>query len=303
MAPATPSMPLGMRFKLWARAMVWAVPGALVVSAEVKDMYYRATWQVVPVPPGKYETGDVIAIANRWYTLPGWGQVARCLFTKVLLRSTWDDIGVVIMREGKPYLLIADYDCVVDRPLEDFVEERKPRGVALRKLIVEPGFIKPTTEVAELFAQEVKKLPASPWYLASASRRTTAEEKYYTYLTNFNALKAEYRQSCRALIGAPGAVAASRSTARKSKLAMDAMEQRLKEMEVMREHLAAQVEREVVDVEYKLFNGSLVASFLATFDLLNRDMPCISRYVPQDFAHPMPLKGSTLAAPLIVFKN
>lgn len=314
MSRITPFMPFRERAKMNIKALLWAVPTSLVFATEVKDMYYRATWEVVPVPPSSYETGDVIAIANRWYTLPTVSSMVRCLMVKTMLRCSWDDLGVIVVRQGVPYIVLIEDDRVVDMPLETFVEQRQPRGAAWRKLHVEPGFQKPTTEIAEIFLQEVKRIAPSPWYIFSASQRTAAETKFYAFETEFCSKKAEYRASVRALKEEPpnrhgtmiarDDVVAPSTVIVKSRKALESMEKRLKEMDVMRQHLASLVEPSVTsDHEFKLFSGSLVASFIATFGLLDREMPSVSRYVPQDFTYPLPFKGASLGTPYIVFKG
>jgi len=304
-------MPFRERAKMFLRASLWAVPTAFMLSTEVKDMYLRATWEVVPVPPTSYGTGDVIAIANRWYTLPTVTEMIRCLMMKTMLRCSWDDIGVIVVRNGIPYIVLVENDHVVDMPLEEFVAQRQPRGVAWRKLEVEPGFQQPSAEIAEVFLNEVKKIEPSPWYVFNASQRTKAEIKFYAFETEFSAKKAEYRAAIRALNEPSRSVTSLRDrtdiapkTVVKSRKALEAMEQRLKEMDVMRQHLASLVEPSVTtEHEFKLFSGSLVASFLATFGLLDREIPSVSRYVPQDFTYPLPFKGASLGVPYIVYKG
>jgi hypothetical protein len=308
MASVSPHMPWKMKFKMYAKATVLALPTSILVVAEIRDMYYRATWDVVHVDAAKLQTGDVIVIANRWYTLPHWGQKLRSVLFKSVLKCTWDDVGVVVVRDGVPHIVMGDYDGVVDQSIESFIQERMPRGVALRKLTVEPGFPTPQSSVADMFTNEVKKIPVSPWYLFSASWRTGAEHAYYQYATEFHQLKAQYRSMLRRRgVAVNQHMVSDAGTQKKSGMAVSAMEKRLKEMEVMREHLAGRLTSSDSypnwKRDFKLTNASLVSSFFATFDLMDRELPIVSRYVPQDFAFDLPMRGARLEPPIVIFKN
>lgn len=302
-------MPIRQKIAMYLKATAVALPLTLLGITEVRDMYFRATWEVRAVDASALKTGDVLVIANRWYTLPHWGQIARSMLIKSLMKCTWDDVGIIVVRDGVPHIVLADYADVVDQPLDAFIRERMPRGVALRKLSVEPGFPTPQTAVAEIFINEVKKIPTSPWYLFSASWRTGPEHAYYQYVVEFHRLKAQYRSMVRRRHNPQAAEELPRDVPhpQKSTMAMSAMETRLKEMEVMREHLAEKVtmspEYTKWKQDFKLSNASLVSSFFATFDLFDRELPVVSRFVPQDFAYDLPMRGARLEPPIVIFKN
>lgn len=282
-----PAMPLWMRIKANVKGFAFSLPFMCVVLVESRDLFFRATWNVEPLPASRYATGDVIAIANRWYTLPTWSDSARSLLTKLLCKSVWDDLGVIVVRDGVPHLLFCDSEKgATIMPLTTFLHERVPRGAALQKLVVEPSFPVPTAEVADLFVREVQKITPDPWYAFRAAYRHGDERKFYGFATEFAALKAKYRKIDRERSG--------------TRQAVEVLEKRLQEFDVMRDVLA---ERVPDFGAFHLFNGSLVASFLATFGLLDRKLPPVTRYVVQDFAHPMPLKGASFADPVIIFKN
>jgi hypothetical protein len=181
--------------------------------------------------------------------------------------------------------------------------------VALRKLTVEPGFPSPQANIADMFVNEVKKIPVSPWYLFSASWRTGQEHAYYQYVVEFHKLKAQYRSVVRRRRSSQPEqlVPTDAITPQKSSMAIAAMETRLKEMEVMRDHLARQItdtpEYTAWKQDFKLTNASLVSSFLATFDLIDRELPVVSRFVPQDFAYDLPMRGARLEPPVVIFKD
>lgn len=282
-----PKMPWRLWMKVHGKAICQAIPISLIVVVEGRDMYYRSTWQVQDVPPNKFESGDIIAICNRWYTLPTWSHVLYSILAKVLLKSAWDDVGVISVRDdGRPYIVYCDFAGAHETPLDEFLQQRLPRGAALRKLVPEAGMARPTAAVSDLFMTEVAKLRVRPWYLFSASVRNGQEHKYYEFCTQMNA----QRQKIREMIDRG-----------QSRQAIHGQQDKLREMDVMRQHMAKFV---ATDDSFHLFNGSLVASFLATFGFLDRELPLPSRYVPQDFAHDVPFTGATrLEEPIVFFKN
>ncbi|CCW61357.1 unnamed protein product [Phytomonas sp. EM1] len=287
MADIGPKMPWPVWLKLHSKAILQALPVAFLIVVEARDMYYRATWNVLPVPPSKFQTGDVIVLCNRWYTLPAWSQKLYSLLSKVLLKCAWDDVGFVVMRaNGEPHLVYCDFSGVHEEPLGSFLNSRRPRGAAVRKLNLGEGTQPPSTDIANIFMVEVMKNKPQPWYLFSASMRNGPEHKYYEFCVSMNKQRCKIRDMTH------------RS---QSQQAIKNQVERLHEMEVMRDYLATSVER---DTKFHLFNGSLVASFLATYGFLDRVLPPPSRYVPQDFARDMPFTGTTsLDEPVVFFKT
>lgn len=287
MADISPKMPWRVWARIHGKAICQALPIAFLIVVEGRDMYYRSTWQVQEVEPGRFESGDVIAICNRWYTLPTWSHVLYSLLSKVLLKSAWDDVGVISTKlGGTPHIVFCDFTGAHEMPLADFLRQRVPRGAAVRKLVLDAGVARPSPAVARLFVEEVGKLKVQPWHLFSASARHGSEFAYYEFCVQMNL----QRQKIRDMI-----------TRRKSRMAIQGQQDKLREMDAMRQHLAKFVAK---DGEFHLFNGSLVASFLATFGLLDRELPAPSRYVPQDYAHDLPFAGAThLEEPVVFFKN
>lgn len=287
MTTVTPKIPLKTWLKLHGKAIAQALPLSFLIVVEARDLYYRATWDVTPIPPAKFEVGDVVALCNRWYTLPTWSHVVYSWVSKVLLKSCWDDVAVVSsVKEGKPHILVADFTGVHEMPLDAFLEERCPRGAAVRKLHRDVGVPPFSANIAELFTREVEKLPVEPWYLFSASRRANTEHRYYEFCVSMH----EQRCKIRSML-----------EKRQTRQAIAGQQEALKEMDVMRQHLAKFVEPVT---KFHLFNGSLVASFFATYGLIDRDLPSPSRYVPQDFTHTIPFLGATtLDEPVVFFKN
>ncbi|KAG5467045.1 hypothetical protein LSCM1_01225 [Leishmania martiniquensis] len=287
MPRVTPKLPFKAWLQLHVKAICQALPLSLLIVVETRDLYYRATWDVTPVPPSKFEVGDVVALCNRWYTLPTWGHVLYSWLSKVLLKSCWDDVGIISsVKNGNPHLLYVDFRGVHEQPLDAFLEERCPRGAALRKLHRDEGVPPLSPSIASLFQEEVDKIPAEPWFLFAASMRGGHEHKYYEFCVGMH----EQRCKIRSML-----------QRRQSRLAIEAQQTALKEMEVMRQHLAKFVEPVT---RFHLYNGSLVASFFATYGLIDREIPSPSRYVPQDFAHTIPFHGATtLDEPTVFFKS
>ncbi|KAF5221047.1 hypothetical protein TcYC6_0071050 [Trypanosoma cruzi] len=288
MASVGPRLAWRQKIRIHLKAICQAVPISILIVAEGRDLYYRATWQVTELPPSELQTGDVIAICNRWYTLPRLDHMLYSLLSKVLLKSTWDDVGFVWVQDGVPHICFCDFEGVKVLSMESFVESRMPRGMAVRKLTVDDPHAGRTiiSSVAALFAVEAQKLTPHPWYLFSASMRHGQENKYYEFMVEM------WRQ--RRKIYEMGKTNAS-------PLAIKGQTEKLREMEVMQKHLATFQKQET---SFRLFNGSLVASFLATFDLLDRILPSPSRYVPQDFAHDLPFKRvAMLEEPVVFFRN
>lgn len=274
-------------FRLHGKAIAQALPAAFIVVVEGRDLYLRATWEVAPTSPTQFNVGDVVLLSNRWYTLPTWKHVFYSFLCKALFKTSWDDVAVITGREDNvPYVMYCDFAGAHRLPLSQFLEERRPRGAALRKLdrpVSEPPL---SHAVASLFEEEVIKIPPKPWHVFSASHRTGDETKLYN--------------TCVAMSEQRRKLVAMRER-KQSQQAVAAQQGKLKEMEPMKEYYAGRVKRES---EFFLFNGSLVSSFLATFGLLDREMPPPSSYVPQDFAHELPFTGvTTLLEPVVFYKD
>lgn len=176
---------------------------------------------------------------------------------------------------------------------------RRPRGLAVRHLHPNPSIestslsFSPSNQksreldprVACMFKDEVAKLSVHPWYLFRASFRVGHENKYYEFCVAMY----EQRIKIRNMI--------SRAHSHHS---ISSQQKKLQDMEVMREHLLLFTKREK---DFFLYNGSLVASFLATYGLLDRVHPPPSRYVPQDFSRAIPFIGtSELSEPVVFYR-
>lgn len=283
-------------WKVWcrihAKAIAQALPLSFLIVVEARDMYYRSTWQVHSLPSSAFRTGDVIAISNRWYTMPTWNHVLYSLMSKVLLKSCWDDVAVVSSPDptggsSSPSVLFCDFEGAHEMTLDEFIKHRRPRGMAIRQLQVDHRDEKELSDsISTVFKEEVVKLEVHPWYLFNASRRLGHENKYYEFCVGMH----EQRVKIRKMI--------ERGQSRE---AIAVQQQKLQDMDVLRQHLRKFVKE---DYPFQLFNGSLVASFLAAFGLIDRQQPPPTRYVPQDFAHTVPFLGATeLKEPVVFYRS
>lgn len=308
--------------RVHAKAIAQALPFSFLLVAESRDMYYRSTWHVQTVPPESFHVGDVIAISNRWYTLQTWNHVLYSFLSKVLLKSSWDDLAVVTSfsvsnagdsirnqsrnteerseNNGSPTILFCDFTGLHEISLDEFIKMRRPRGLAVRHLQLSPFDEKidssssaPDLRTERLecrmvsrFKDEVAKLPVHPWYLFRASMRLGNENKYYEFCVAMHEQRVKINNSIKR---------------GQSHHAISAQQKKLLDMEIMRVQLEKFTQEER---NFFLFNGSLIASFFATFGLLDRVQPPPSRYVPQDFAHSIPFIGTTeLSEPIVFFRS
>lgn len=291
MSNVSPKIPWKLWFRIHAKAIAQAIPISFLIVVESRDMYYRATWQVSPLPLEGLHPGDVISICNRWYTMPTWQHVWYSLCSKVLLKSCWDDAAVVSSCDPSSTttesikILYCDFDGAHEVSLAEFINQRRPRGLAVRQIRLDSHSrtaLNPA--ISSLFVNEVTKMKARPWYLFNASWRVGHENKYYEFVVGMHLQRVKIKKMI------------DRGQSRESIINQ---QRKLQDMEVMRSHLRKFTE----DSSFRLFNGSLVASFLAAYDLIDRHQPPPSRYVPQDFSHDVPFNGATeLSSPIVFYK-
>lgn len=282
----------GLWCRIHAKAILQAIPLTFLVMVEGRDMYYRSGWQVQEIPLENFKPGDVIAISNRWYTMPTWGHALYSLLSKVLLKSCWDDVGVISSvgasetGQKAPNILYCDFEGAHEMPLKDFLAFRRPRGAAVRALELN-GEDCPTLSpiISSMFKEEICKIKPQPWYLFNASKRLGNEHKYYQFCAAMNEQRVKIWQM--KLRG-------------NSSQAISIQQQKLADMKVMQSHFEKYAP---VTETFHLFNGSMVAYFFATFQLIDRILPSPSRYVPQDFAHRIPFLGAVeLKEPVVFFR-
>jgi hypothetical protein len=149
--------------------------------------------------------------------------------------------------------------------------------------------VAPTAEVAEVFLSEVRKITPEPWYGISAARRSVLESRYYTLAMEKGRALTVLERKVREHDVSPAGYAKHK--------------ERDKNIEIILKGYTEEVDFPHFP-EFKLFNASLVSSFLATFDILDRDYPPPTRYVVADFCDQLPLRHGTLYEdPVIIFKS
>jgi hypothetical protein len=170
------------RYLRYAREFSLALSCALVAVVEIRDMYERSQWEHVGLQgtTSTVRTGDVVLIANRWFTLPSWRHKFYSLMSKQLMKTTWDDCGIIICDPNdnyKPYILLVEYDRVVMCGLNEFCEHRQPRGVSVRSL-VSPDPSKPLKiphlDRLESWVKEILKRPEEGQQQQQQQQQTTA---------------------------------------------------------------------------------------------------------------------------------
>lgn len=282
-----PNMPWGVWFKVHAGAIFKAVPMALTIGVEARDLFNRGAWDVASYNPQRLEDGDVLLICNRWYTLPGFRHAAYSLLTKAMLKTVWDDVAVVVKIGNLPHVLIAEYDSVKCTPLHEFLEQRAPRGLALRKLNRDgSGLPAPNPVLSERFLKHAASEPVLPWTQFSSAYRGRLEQKYVDMAIEVSIFEQTLRRNIR--------------EGHTTQMAIAAAEQQKKDLHV---YLANMSKHYPPVTEFKLFNASLVASFLATHGMVDKMVPSPVRYCVADFCHDMPMQNCVLEDPIVIFRS
>lgn len=282
---ALPKMPWGMWAKMHIGAFCKAVPIAIVIGVEARDMFNRGAWDVANYNPSKLETGDVLLICNRWYGL-GFRHAVYSLITKAMLKTVWDDVAVIVKINNLPHVLIVEYDTVQCKPLHEFLESRVPRGVALRKTTLAPSASPPNPLLTERFLKHVASEPVFPWTQFSSAYRPKAEQRFYDFAVEVSIFEATMRKSIREGLTTQKGLAA--------------MEQKHEDLLTYMANLSKQYPPVT---EFKLFNASLVSSFLATHGLMDKMLPSPVRYCVADFCHDVPMKNAVLEDPLVIYRS
>ena len=271
--------------KTLAVILLAAASGSFV-AIEARDMAQRASWKVLPVK--EYHTGDILLIANRWYNLSTYGACFNSFLSKYAMKTAFEDVGVVVMKGDVPHILFVEDKALEYMPLNEFLETRRPRGVAIRQLDYVKPELKPTLEISEAFIEEAKKITPEPRYVIKAAHRCVREQRYYNLAVERGQSMSRLEKKSRDHDISPAAL--------KTRLERD------KNIELVLKGYTEEKDFPHFE-EFKLFNGSLVGSFLATFDLLDRELPPPTRYVPVDFLdHPLK-HGTIYGEPFVIFKT
>ena len=256
-------------------------------------MYEKGQWDVQPLPPNKYQTGDIICISHRWYALPTWREKFHCLTCKKVFRTTWDDVGVIVKVGRVPYTLHADYERVNMIPLSEFVDIHIPRGMAVRPLEpTHPDSILNSLRLTEEggrkieeACQKVLDMPSRPWSVFSAAYMNAYERKHFAQAVEVSARAAKVHRM------------------RREKHTLAGME---KEEKMLNDYIIVEgmLRENVKFAKPRAYvtSGSTVAHFLAELDLLPKDFPVLWKYTASDFAHDIPLKDCRMGEPRVVFR-
>jgi hypothetical protein len=295
---------------------------AWVVGTEIRDMYERSQWEQVGLQGTTtiLKTGDVVLIANRWFTMPTWKQVGYSLFMKGMMKTTWDDCGIIICDPNdnyRPYILIAEYEKVVMCRFDEFCEVRQPRGVAIRSLLSpdpEKGVRIPNMagleqHVRELLGgseernsqeennnsnnsnkqKEYKGRRTTPWYLISAAWQKDNERAQYRWAIESSELAFEIQQK--------------RATNAATEKALAKLTDQLHDRLAMADHYEQALRPEPEKPYKKLTNASLVTECLQEAGLLTKPFPLPYRYTPVDLAWRIPLINVSLTQPKMVYTS
>ena len=277
------------------REGVLAFVTAVTVANEVRDMYEKHQWETVaPGTSAMMRTGDVVVIANRWFTLETFGHKFYSWTTKAVMKTAWDDVGLIIEDPGdstNPHILIVEYDHVVFMPFKEFCDKRQPRGVAVRTLIgpdpAEPPAI-PNRSVDDFVTEARSRVP-TPYSVVRAAWQTKAERAHYRWAMESSELAFEIRQRM-----ADGGA---------SEQAIARMRDQLIERFSVGEHYAKALGTDHPRPNKSLHNASLVAEGLQHMGLMTKPFPLAFRYTPVDFAWRLPMINVNLSSPKMVFTS
>jgi hypothetical protein len=275
-------------FQRHMKALGISVPLAAVSIVEVRDLYERGQWEGAS-GLDSYRTGDVVLLSHRWYALPTWSEKIYSLTTKLLMKSAWDDVGIIINTSGKPHILRSGYHGVQYMELADFLGEMKPRGAAIRELSsLQSSSMKVTDGHMDGFARSNLERRVTPWSVLWGAVEDASHTKHYRYAVQASELAWEVRK----MMGDGS-----------TREAIDAKRSKLHDSIVMEQELARHIRPEDERPHKRLFNASMVAEALQEMRLLPEPFPEAYRYGPQDFTWRLPLINANYGDPVIVFKS
>lgn len=250
-----------------------ALPTALLIAVEMRDMYQRGQWDS-PRHITTFHDGDILLISNRWWALPTYRQRFYSLWTKTLLKTTWDDLGVIINdgETGQAMLFIAEPQGVRYVPLTEFLAARDPRGAAVRRIKRAADASMPAPprqEIVAFVAAQIDKRQVRPWLSIRAAWD----------IGNF-------RQQFR------WAIEVSMQAVQVRKARMSHSSAAMIQAETDRFHEKLALEQAIVDrlpeagraVAFETSNAALVAETLAMLHLVPSPLPPPQLYAPTDFS-------------------
>lgn len=299
------------RTKAHIKGVALALPSAFIGICELRDMHQKSQWDVKPLPPSKYKTGDIVLVCNRWFNLPSWQHKLYGLVCKVIQKSCWDEVGVIIQKGGTPYVLFADYGGARLAPLAEFVDERQPRGIAIKTF--EPstpngvpallrngdrGTLDRGLSIASMLTGQLPSLPDDlyhppkdltlhPWRLIAGAWLSNHERKHAVYAVE---------------IALQDAMVKKLRTEKHTHEWMTKAEQRLEDLKIVQEVIRKDIHWGDIESSRCLFNGSLVAEWMVGMGLLPSPVPRTCKYIPADFTEKMAVIDATLSEPRVVYK-
>ena len=264
----------------------YEIPVVSIVAIELRDLWQRGTWESDgQVGLNVYNTGDFVLIANRWWALPGYQWKLYSLTSKLLMKTAWDDCGVIVKGEkGEPHILICEYDRVVCEPLIPYLAERAPRGAAVRTVMSLEE--RPTLGDLREWIENQKRKTPTPWTMFKvAAYDSTEEAEQYRWAVEASNAAWNYRR--KQVDGA-------------SLQAMEESKQIFLDANLMAEERAKLLSPHPPNL---LFNSSLVAELAQRAKVLVSGSPKSTKYAPPDFAFPLPLLNAKASTPLVVWKT
>uniref|UniRef100_A0A7S1LYC1 Uncharacterized protein n=1 Tax=Neobodo designis TaxID=312471 RepID=A0A7S1LYC1_NEODS len=278
-----------MMLKRHMKAIAVGVPTSIITIVEARDMYERSQWEHAD-GLDQYRTGDIVMISHRWFALPSWPERIYSLLSKVMMRSSWDDVGIIVSNSNDvPHILRCGYYGVTYAPLADFLGAYEPRGCAIRELSsLQAQRYKVTDADVDAFARAQLERRPTPWSLLWGAVEDSTTTKHYRYAVQASELAWEVRK----MMGDGS-----------SREAIEVKREKLHDTILMEQELTRNRKAEDARPHRRLFNSSLVAECLQEMKLLPEPFPEAYRYGPQDFAWRLPLVNANLGEPVIVFKS
>lgn len=274
--------------KRHVKAVAGAVPLGTLVVVESRDMYERTQW-AEGAGLEEYSTGDVVLIANRWFALPTYSEKLYSFATKLVLKSAWDEVGVIVNSGGTPHILLSGYHGVKYEPFEQFLGAREPRGCAVRGILtLQDVTQKVSPSEVDQFVREAVERKPTPWGILSAAWDSNTRSAQYRWAVQAS----EHAWKIRKMMGdgsTQGAIQGAKS--------------KLHDAIVMERDFAKRLGPGEERPHRVMWNSSLVAEALQMMKLLPEPHPQATAYAPSDFSWKLPLINAKYMDALIVFKS
>lgn len=275
-------------FKRHVKALAVALPIAAVSIVEIRDMYERSQWDL-PANVNDYATGDIVLLSNRWYSLPTWSEKFYSLTLKLLMKTSWDDAGVIVNSGTEPMLLYCGYHNVQLTSLNEFLNTREPRGCAVRRILSLQNVTHkvPASDI-DAYARSCLNRKPTPWSILWACWEDSQKANQYRYAVQASELAWEIRH----MMGDGS-----------SHEAIEAKKSKLHDNIVMSMEYGQHVPVEGPRPLPKLFSTSLVAEILQEMKLLPEPSPSATSYAPADLVWKLPLINASMTDPALIYST